>query len=150
MAYSTKSDILEQLDEAVLIQLTDDDGIGAVDDDKVIRAIADADATIDAYCQGRYSVPLDPAPAKIRQIGVDIDIYNLYSRRGDAAPDIRQDRYKEAIRFLERVSDGKVTLGGDAPAQDSDGGPEATTAKSDRVFSGGRDSDSSSGTLDNY
>ena len=110
MAYSTQDDILNQLDEDTLIQLTDDEGTGAVDTDVVTRAIADADATIDAYCQGRYLVPLDPVPGKIRQISVDIAVYNLFSRRR-GAPDDRKDRNKEAIRFLERVAEGKIGLG---------------------------------------
>ena len=46
MAYCTQADILEQLDEDILIQLTDDDDLGAVDADMVTRAIADADALI--------------------------------------------------------------------------------------------------------
>jgi phage gp36-like protein len=115
MSYSAKADILEQLDESVLIQLTDPDG-AAVDDDVVTRAIEDADATIDAYCQGRYTIPLSPVPDKIRHLSVDIAIYNLFSRRGDAAPEVRKDRQKEAIRFLEKVSTGTIRLGAATPA----------------------------------
>ena len=116
MAYCIQDDILDQVDEAVLIQLTDDAGAGAVDADKVTRAIEDADGTIDAYCEGRYTIPLSPVPDKIRQISVDIAIYNLFSRRGDAAPEVRKDRHKEAIRFLEAVRDGKARLGAATPA----------------------------------
>ena len=100
MAYCTQDDILDQVDESVLIQLTDPDG-AAIDEDVVTRAIEDADATIDSYCQGRYTIPLSPVPDKIRQISVDITIYNLFSRRGDTAHETRKDRHKEAIRFLE-------------------------------------------------
>jgi len=120
MAYcaqdETHNDILDQIDEAILIQLTDDTGAGAVDEDKVTKAIEDADATIDAYCQGRYTIPLSPVPDKIRQVSVDIAIYNLFSRRGDAAPETRKDRHKEAIRFLEKVGEGKIRLGAATPA----------------------------------
>jgi phage gp36-like protein len=119
MPYSALADIYPlQLDEATLIQLTNDAGNAeTIDEDVVARAIADADATINAYCQGRYAVPLSPIPDKIRQIGVDIAIYNLYSRRGDTVPDNRKERYKDAVRFLERISDGKGALGALAPAQ---------------------------------
>lgn len=133
MAYSAKSDILEQLDKAILIQLTDDDGIGVVDDDKVTRGITDADATIDAYCQGRYSVPLSPVPDKMRQVSVDLAIYNLYSRRGDAAPETRRDRHKEAIRFMEKVAEGKISLGSSAPAPETTGN-SVDIDQSDRIF----------------
>lgn len=132
MAYSTQDDILEQIDASVLIQLTDPDG-AAIDDGVVTRAIEDADATIDAYCQGRYTVPLLPVPDKIRQVSVDIAIYNLYSRRADAAPDMRKDRHKDAIRFLERVSDGKITLGAATPARSNT--PDTVNISSnDRIF----------------
>jgi len=117
MAYSTQADILEQVEENLLIRLTDDANSGAIDPDKVTRAIADADATINAYCQGRYTMPLSPVPDKIRQVSVDIAIYNLYSRRGDSAPETRKERHQAAIRFLERVNDGKITLGAVTPAR---------------------------------
>ena len=149
MAYCTKADILEQLEEDILIQLTDDDDAGDVDDDKVTRAIADADAEIDSYCGTKYEVPFSPVPVMVRKYSVDIAIYNLYARRR-GAPEDRKERYDDAISFLKDVSKGIATLGGDAPSGDDESGPEATTVKSDRVFSRGRDSDSSTGTLDNY
>ena len=149
MSYCAQSDLLEQIDEGVLIQLTDDHDAGSVDSGVVTRAVADADAEIDAYCGTRYEVPFDPVPALVRKLSVDIAIYNLYARR-KGVPDDRQKRYDNAVRFLRDVSMGKATLGSDAPADDSDTGPEATSVKSDRIFSTGKTSDSSSGTLDNY
>jgi len=133
MAYCTQNDILHQLDEDSLIQLTDDEGTGAVDQDVLNRAIADADATIDAYCQGRYSIPLSSVPGMIRQISVDIAIYNLYSRRGDVIPDIRRDRYNNAIRFLEKVAEGKIQLGASSPAPESTGN-SVEIEQNERIF----------------
>jgi len=154
MSYSVQDDILEQISEAELIDLTDDEGAGSVDTSAVARAIADADAEIDGYCATRYTVPFLPVPVMIRKLSVDIAIYNLYSRRGkgmgDIVPEDREKRYNNAIRFLRDVSKGLISLGADAPAQDSGGGPEATTDKSDRVFTMGKPSDGSSGSLDNY
>lgn len=150
MAYSTQSDLLEQIPESGLIELTDDAGSGEIDASVVARAIADADAEIDGYCAARYPLPFSPVPVMIRKISVDIAIYNLYSRRDLAIPDERQKRYDNAIRFLKDVSKGFVTLGADTPADDNDSGPEATTKKSDRIFTRGKTSDGSAGTLDNY
>ena len=149
MAYSTKTDILEQLEEDVLIQLTDDDDAGVVDEDKVTRAIVDADAEIDSYCGTKYDVPFSTVPVMIRKISVDLSICNLYARR-QGSPEDRKERCDEAISFLKDISKGIASLGGDGPSADDDSGPEPTTVKSDRVFSRGRDSDSSTGTLDNY
>lgn len=115
------------------------------------RAIADADAEIDSYCGIQYDVPFSaPAPAMVRKLSVDIAIYNLYSRRGDVIPDERKERYNSALRFLRDVAKGIISLGADSPAPDDEGGPKATTIKSDRIFSRGRISDGSSGSLDNY
>ena len=117
MAYSTQADILNQVDLDTLVQLTDDEGLGEIDTVVLARAIADADATIDAYLQGRYSVPLVSTPDKIRQVSADVAIFNLFSRKRDnLMTDTRRDRYKDAIRFLEQVASGAVSLGADSPA----------------------------------
>lgn len=116
MAYSIQEDIVDQLDESSLIQLTDDEGTGSVVESRVTKAITDADATIDFHCQARYSVPLAPVPDKIRQISVDIAIYNLFSRRGDTAPETRVDRYNQALKDLRDIRDGKTLLGSNTPA----------------------------------
>lgn len=141
--------MIEQISEDKLIQLTDDGDTGTVDAAAVTRAIADADAEIDGYCGTRYAVPFSPVPVLIRKISVDIGIYNLYARR-KGVPEDRQKRYADAVRFLKDVAKGVATLGGDEPTDDSDSGPEVTAVKSDRIFSVGKDSDSSTGTLDNY
>lgn len=136
MAYSTKAGILKQISETVLIQLTDDKNIGIVDDIIINQAIADADAEIDSYCGNRHTVPFSAVPAIIEKMSVDIAIYNLYSRR-KGAPEDRQKRYDNAIRFLRDVSKGAVSLGADAP-------PPTTTentvsiAGNDRIFTRGK------------
>jgi len=123
MAYSTKPDILNQIDEAKLIQLTDDERMGAVNDSRVARAIADADEEIDGYVGSRHPVPLAPVPAIIRKFSVDIAIYNLYRRR-DQVPETRGKAYENAISFLKQVALGKISLG----ASDPEGNPPASDA----------------------
>ena len=101
---------------AVAIDLTDDHGLGVLEENNLTSAISDADAEIDSYCQAHYSVPLDPVPDRITQLSADIAIYNLYSRRVDVVPEVREKRYNAAIRFLEKVAEGKLPLGADTPA----------------------------------
>ena len=149
MAYCIQADLLEQISEDELIQLTDDAGAGTVDTSVVDRAISDADAEIDSYCATRYNVPFSPVPVMVRKTSVDIAIYNLFARRR-GAPEDRQERYDNAIRWLKDVSRGLVSLGANAPVTDDDAGPAASTDKSDRIFSSGKQSDDSSGTLDGY
>jgi phage gp36-like protein len=134
MAYCTQADILLQLDQDILIQLTDDDNEGSLDADNVTAAIADADAEIDAHCQGRYDIPLTPVPAMIKKVSVDMAIYHLYSRRQEV-PEVRKDRYKNAVGFLEKVMKGSITLGADEPTVSTTNQPvRVTTSKDDRTF----------------
>lgn len=149
MPYSTQQDLEEQISNAELIAITDDAGTGSIDATVLARAIADADAEIDAYVSGSYAVPLSPVPSIIRKVSVDVAIYHLCSRRPVGMPDIRQDRYDSAIRLLKDISKGLVTIGTTDPAPSSDG-PSVTKPKSDRIFTRGWTSDSSTGTLDNY
>jgi phage gp36-like protein len=151
MAYSTQSDLEEQISQAELIELTDDAGGGSVDVSALTRAIADADAEIDSYCGGRYTMPFSPVPVIIRKLSVDIAVYNLFSRRAVLKiPEDRQKRYDNAIRFLRDVSKGLISLGADAPAEPSAGLPQATRTKDDRIFTQGKISGGSAGSLDNY
>lgn len=123
MAYATIADITNQLDDAILIQLTDDANTGEYSEAVVARAIEDADSEIDGYVGSRYRVPMNPVPPVLRKLSADIAIYNLYSRR-QGAPEHRDRRYQDAIRFLESVAKGDVSLG----AYDPEGNPPANDA----------------------
>lgn len=121
MAYCTKDDIQAILSDDTLAQLTDDQDLGAIDDAKVDEAIANADSMIDGYAASRYQIPFDPVPRLIHVIALDIAIYNLYSRR-ENVPEIREKRYKAAVKLLDRLVDGKLTIGEvDRPVVESSG-----------------------------
>jgi phage gp36-like protein len=133
MAYSTQNDMLEQVDEDVLIQLTDDDDAGTVDANKVTAAIAGADALIDGYCGKKYSVPFSTVPALVARFSVDIAVYNLYGRRKGAPEDIRT-RFKDAVDFLKGVASGSNSLGEDDPEGVDSSAPQMATTNPARIF----------------
>ena len=111
MAYCTIDDILKKIPQATVIQLTDDEGTGTVNADRVDEAIEGADAEINGYCATRYTVPLNPVPEIIVKLSADLAIYNLYARVVENIPDTRQQQRNAAIKLLERIADGKVLLG---------------------------------------
>ncbi len=121
--YCTKADILNLLEEQSLVQLTDDEGTGLVNDARVDTAIADACGEIDGYLGARYPLPLGNTPPIIRKHAVDIAIYNLFSRTL-GAPEDRLARYKNAITFLTTVAKGSISLG----LGDPDGTPKPSEA----------------------
>lgn len=134
MSYTTLDKIVGQLSEQTVIQLTDDDGLNQIVTDRVDEAIADAEALIDGYCSGRYVVPFEPVPAIVAKCGLDIAIYNLYARRVETMPDVRQKNYDNALKLLGNISTGSVLLGATAtqPA------PDSSTATTGMVVTPGR------------
>jgi phage gp36-like protein len=137
MAYCAKADILKQISEAELGDLTDDTGAGAVKDDVVTAAIENADSEIDGYCGEKYTVPFTSVPGIVKRLSVDIALYNLYARRevqwASGMPDSRTNRYDKAIRLLEKVSQGKASLG-EVPAPAGNPDEVAEASMNDRVF----------------
>jgi phage gp36-like protein len=133
MAYCTKDDILARLTEEILIDLTDDEDAGQVNDAFVDKAIAAADGLINAHAGERYTVPLDPVPDLLRDASVELAIYNLYSRRR-GAPEEWQERYKNNTRLLEKLAKGEINLGAEDPSRTPQATPVNITS-SKRVFS---------------
>lgn len=134
MPYSTLTDIKKLIPETAIIQLTDDEDTGSVNQARVDEAIAQADAEIDSYCGGRYTVPFTTVPDIVKKISVDIAIYNLYSRKVEVIPETRAERYKNAIRQLGDIAKGIITIGEPEADVPEAGGVQINTTTDDRVF----------------
>jgi phage gp36-like protein len=78
MSYATVTELITRFGEAELIQLTDRDGGGAINQAVVAAALTDADALINGYVSARYTVPLSPVPPVITKIAADIARYTLH------------------------------------------------------------------------
>lgn len=109
MGYATEADIIALHSEDTLNRLADLDGNGTRDEAKVSRALEDAQATIDAYIAVRVSLPVNPVPAILKNLSVDIAVYRMASDAGLLAEDMRT-RYEDAISFLRDLAAGKATL----------------------------------------
>ena len=136
MAYCAKADILKQISEAELAQLTDDAAGTTVDDDIVDAAIENADSEIDGYCGEKYSVPFTDVPGIVKNLSVGIALYNLFTRRETGLlglPESRTNRYDKAIRLLVMISQGKVSLG-EVPAPAGNPDEVAESSMNDRIF----------------
>jgi len=120
MAYCTQTDILKQITEEQLIQLTDDNDTGSVDTAIVNDAILKADNVIDGYCAQRYTVPFSVVPGIIREISIDLALYHLFSRRVQTIPKLRETRYENTMKLLKDIEAGRISLGVPAPAENPD------------------------------
>jgi phage gp36-like protein len=124
------------LPEELIIQLTDDEATGSLNQARVDEAIAQADAEIDSYCGERYSVPFTTAPDIVKKLSVDIATYNLYSRLVRDMPEVRSERYHTSIKQLEAIAKGNISLGADpAPSAHSEGRAETNRQTDENVFS---------------
>ncbi|HHT9137382.1 MAG TPA: gp436 family protein [Candidatus Wunengus sp. YC60] len=135
MAYAIIDDIKKLIPEEAVIQLTDDEETGSVNTTRVNEAIAQADAEIDSYCARLYTIPFSPVPDLVRKFSVDMAIYHLFSRRIEEMPEIRKDRYQNAIKQLESIAKGIMSLGEQPePAQPSGGSVRTNKTIDDRIF----------------
>ncbi len=133
MTYATQQNMIDRFGEKELTQLTDRANSGSIDVAVLSRALEDADAEINGYLATKYALPLNSAPLVLTRIAADIARYFLYD---DRATDQVTQRYKDAVKFLQNVAGGQVTIGVDslneAPA--ATGGPQYDAPE--RMFTG--------------
>ena len=116
MSYSSLPALLATLGEDVLVQITDraSPPAGVVDPVVVERAIAAADAMVDASLAVRYRLPLADVPAIVAEIATAIAAYKVHR----FAPDQKiKDDYGQALSDLRDVASGvkKLDLAGLEP-----------------------------------
>ncbi len=120
MAYSDLTGLRQRMPEQTLIDLTDDVGAGAIDEDVTDRAIADADTEIDSYIAGRYAVPVSPVPDLLQRLSLDLAVEILYGRRPDLdMPEGVKTAAKNARALLVRIAAKQAHLPGVAEMDNS-------------------------------
>jgi phage gp36-like protein len=120
--------------EQELIQLTDRDNLGVINEAVLAKAIADAGAEMNGYLT-RYKLPLTHVPENFVRLACDITLYHLY--RGRMLDEVER-RYNAAIKYLEQIAAGKITLAADVVgiAQDLSN-DDVAFAATETVFSPG-------------
>lgn len=134
MTYITLQDLLDELGEKKLIELTNESRTATtVNETRVQKAILYAQGTVDAYARPRYTLPL-PATEKVKSLNLDLAVFHLYRGRATSADgiyEIKRHAHEDAIKFLQAINKGSAAL--DVPAAEE----TATNPGSpDRVLSG--------------
>ncbi len=133
MTYATAQQMEEQFGLRELIALTDRDNIGVVDSIVLARALGDADAEIDSYLAGRYTLPLSGTFPILVRHACNMARYHLSGVEVTEVEVVR-NRYKDAIRWLESVRDGKTRLAADAAGQPANEPARISVVGSGRTF----------------
>jgi phage gp36-like protein len=92
---------------------------------RINEAITDAGQQVDGHLGQRYTLPLDPVPSLIKRLAANIARFYLHD---DGATEEIDSRYKEAVRVLGQIRDGKMSLGIDQPDTSKTGSAEIESA----------------------
>ena len=140
MFYCTAEDIEIQLGKEPLIQLTNDNcEQNTIDTVVCEEAILYSSTLIDGYLRGRYNLPLNTQFPLLRVVAMDLSTYRLYSRRiMTEIPEVVCDAYKNAIKTLENLQKGIITLETQDNQTLQNGEYRSNKTELDRLFNKGR------------
>lgn len=135
MPYCTLLDLITAFGETELIQLTDRQGAGVVDETILDAAIAKSDAEINQRLRAKgWVVPIASSSTDLLAIGVDITRFFLHV---DVAPDPVKEAFERTIKKLDAYVKGLVDLDlGSLPVPTASGvgDVEFTKTDADRIF----------------
>lgn len=112
MTYATQQDLVDRFGTQELAQLTDAAAGVTINGTTVARALADADAEINTRLSAHYILPLASVPAVLVRVAADLARYYLWDAQ--ATEQVR-NRYKDAIKLLDQVGGGALSLPGATP-----------------------------------
>jgi len=122
MPYATQTDLVERFGSRQLIELTDRTTMppSTIDATVVSRALADADAEIDASVGKVAALPLASPPAILKRIACDLTHWFLWGSRAEKDTAVRL-ACEDARRTLADIASGRISLdaagvAGPAPA----------------------------------
>lgn len=95
----------------LLTRLTDDNGLGVIDETKVTPAITAIESEIDGYLRGRYPLPLSSVPAELTGYAEDMILERIYSGKPEReTPKDVKDRAAAARSWLRDLKAGRAEL----------------------------------------
>lgn len=148
MAYITQEDLLDELGERTLIELTDDTGSGEIAEQLVSKAIEFAVGAVESYLRTRYTLPV-PSTQFIKSTCVTFAVYKLYAKRATFADDgvfkVKKIAYDEAMARLKDIAAGRAAL--DIPATEE---TIETPASGDQILTNARNTKFSGDNLKGY
>ena len=110
MSYSTLADLKLRATVDDLIQLTDIERSGTINESVVAAAQAKAFAWINSRVACRRTVPVVPTPELLRWMEVDETLYNLHADR-HSVTDGLQKAHEANDTWLDDYAAGKASIG---------------------------------------
>lgn len=110
--YASVTDLIERFGETEIVELTDLEHTGAVNEAMAEQALTDATSEIDGYLAARYRLPVTDTPRLLSLLCTDIARYRL--ERGVNTDQARQ-RYEDSVAKLKAIARGEINLPLDTP-----------------------------------
>jgi phage gp36-like protein len=126
VTYATRADLEQRYGADEIAQRESALAAGALD-----HALGDADALINGYLAGRYSLPLTAIPPNLPQMACCIARYNLM---GDSATERARNDFKDTMAWLKDVEAGRVLLQCAAPMPGNEPDSVVMLASAPAVF----------------
>lgn len=122
--YATFADMQARYEARDLLELTDPEGTGSPDQNKIETALARASALVEGYVASRYGNRSGmPTPPLLVDLTCTLAYHSLWHT---GAPDYVTEARKEAIATLRDIAAGKIKL---------DEGEEVLPPRPDAIFS---------------
>jgi len=144
--YCAISDIYPHLTLDELLRLVNDEnraagGVNLADPEdvcavRITEQITAADYEIDGYLRSLFTLPLSSVPGLIKEISVDLAIYNLYKRRFRLdMPETLTALYNGRVKQLEKIQSGVISLDVTLPSgTETSGEISVNKTAEDRLF----------------
>lgn len=98
------------------------------------EAIDQADREIDCYLNiAGYTVPISPVPPLVANLSAKMAIWNLHLRKYFDST-IWSNTYKQCLKILERIAEGRLSLGQEESGVDQEAGGNYATATREQKF----------------
>ena len=135
MGYCLLTDLEKLLPATMLINLSNDTaGAVVANPVNIAEAIDQADREIDSYLSlANYTVPMLPVPPLVTNLSAKMAIWNLHLRKYFDST-IWRETYKDCQRLLERIAEGKLSIGQEIDGGSKEGGGSIATATRKQKF----------------
>lgn len=105
--YASVADMVARFGETEVLELTDQEHTGEINEAVAERALRDAAAEIDGYLAARYRLPVTDTPRLLSLLCTDIARYRL--QKG-VSTDQARERYEDAVVKLRGIAKGEINL----------------------------------------
>jgi phage gp36-like protein len=114
--YVTSEDLIRALGGKIFQILNADAGSPIETDNRLLEALAAANAEVEDNIRHRHALPLACIPASLKLHARALAVHNLLQHRPEILSQVDRDRVEDAREYFKRLARGEISL--DMPPED--------------------------------